>query len=87
MGAIQDQQSNPKQSVANLMIEQPRSVHDEFRKLYDLDVLGIKDSGEDVFEEFKDSISRDEEGRYSVKLPWKKGNLSYPATNRCVRHD
>ena len=82
MGAIQDQQLNAKQSVANLMIEQPRSVHDEFRQLYDLDVLGIKDSGEDVFEEFKDSISRDEEGRYSVKLPWKKGNFFLPSNKQ-----
>eukprot|EP00795_Rhopilema_esculentum_P004932 gene4932-21272_t len=82
MGAIQDQQSNAKQSVANLMIEQPRSVHDEFRQLYDLDVLGIKESGEDVFEEFKDSISRDEEGRYSVKLPWKKGNFFLPSNKQ-----
>ena len=78
LGAIQDQQTNEQHSVANLMIEQPRSVHNEFRQLYDLDVLGIKDSGGDVFEEFKDSISRDEEGRYSVKLPWKKGNFFLP---------
>ena len=78
MGAIQDQKSNQQHSMANLMIEQPRSVHDEFKQLYDLDVLGIKDTGEDVFEEFKDNISKDEDGRYSVKLPWKKGNFFLP---------
>ena len=78
LGAIQDQQTNEQHSVGNLMIKQPISVHDEFRQLYDLDVLGIKDSGGDVFEEFKDSKSRDEEGRYSVKLPWKKGNFFLP---------
>ncbi len=75
MGAIQDQKSNQQHSVQNLMTEQPRSVHGEFKQLYNLDVLGIKDTGEDVFDEFKDNISKNEDGRYSVKLPWKKGNF------------
>eukprot|EP00794_Sanderia_malayensis_P007378 gene7378-biopygen5953 len=78
MGTIQDQQSNDEHTVANLMIEQPKSVNEEFKQLYDLDVLGIKDGSEDVFEEFKDNITRDEDGRYSVKLPWKKGNFFLP---------
>ncbi len=55
-----------------------RSVRDEFKQLYDLDVHGIKHTNEDVFEEFKDNISKDEDGRYSVKRPWKKGNFFLP---------
>ena len=78
MGAIQEQTGNSQHSVTNLMIEQPKTINEDFKKLYDLDVLGIKDDKSDVYEEFKDSISRDKDGRYSVKLPWKKGNFCLP---------
>eukprot|EP00794_Sanderia_malayensis_P010285 gene10285-biopygen8448 len=43
METIQDQQSNDQHTVANLTIEQPKSVNEEFKQLHDLDFLGIKD--------------------------------------------
>ena len=78
MGAIQEQIGSSLKSVANLMIDHPTTVNEDFKKLYDLDVLGIRDDKGDVYEEFKDSISRENDGRYSVKLPWKKGNFYLP---------
>ena len=53
-------------------------MNEDFKNLYDLNVHGIQDDKADVYEEFKDSISRDNDGRYSVKLPWKKGNFYLP---------
>lgn len=45
---------------------------DEVQKLWGLETLGIQRVEDEVYEEFKNSISF-HEGRYSVKLPWKTG--------------
>ena len=46
----------------------------DYEKLYSLDVLGVPDQGEndqlDVLKEFKDDITRREDGRYEVRVPW-----------------
>lgn len=45
---------------------------------YSLDVLGVEDRGEndqlDVLREFKDDITRQEDGRYQVRVPWIPGS-------------
>ena len=50
----------------------------DYEKLYSLDVLGVQDRGEndqlDVRKEFKDDITRREDGRYEVRVPWIPGN-------------
>eukprot|EP00794_Sanderia_malayensis_P005871 gene5871-6564_t len=49
----------------------------DYEKLYTLDILGVEGRGEndelDVMKEFKENISRDEEGRYQVNVPWIPG--------------
>ena len=46
----------------------------EYEKLYSLDVLEVEDRGEDdqpdVHNSFKESITRGEDGRYEVSVPW-----------------
>ena len=50
-----------------------REVND-YEKLYSLDVLGVKDQGEndqfDVMRDFKENIARRDDGRYEVNFPW-----------------
>lgn len=71
---------------------------DSLEKLWTLDVIGIKDPIDKLtqFQEeaeakknFMDTVSRDHEGRYSVKLPWSNGVQEIPnnrkiATNRML---
>eukprot|EP00112_Aurelia_sp_Birch-Aquarium-sp1_P015757 Seg3517.3 transcript_id=Seg3517.3/GoldUCD/mRNA.D3Y31 product="hypothetical protein" protein_id=Seg3517.3/GoldUCD/D3Y31 len=57
MGAIQDHQQDRTRSSVNVMVEKPSSIEEDFKLLYDLDILGIKDNSEDVYEEFKDNIT------------------------------
>ena len=49
----------------------------EYERLYSLDVLGVEDRGEndqlDVFKEFKENVTRQEDGRYNVNVPWIPG--------------
>ena len=49
----------------------------EYERLYSLDVLGVEDRGEydqlDVFREFKENVTRQEDGRYNVNVPWIPG--------------
>ena len=78
MGAIQEHQRDTDRSSVNVMVEKPSSIAEDFKLLYDLDILGIKDNSEDVYEEFKDNITRLSDGRYSVKLPWRKGQYYLP---------
>eukprot|EP00794_Sanderia_malayensis_P019632 gene19631-biopygen13902 len=66
----------------NTVIEQPANIKEDFKKLYDLDVLGIRDSNGDVYDEFKDNIARGPDGSYSVKLPWKKGQYFLPENRK-----
>ena len=50
----------------------------DYEKLYRLDVLGVQDRGVndqlDVLKEFKDDITRREDGRYEVRVPWIPGS-------------
>eukprot|EP00112_Aurelia_sp_Birch-Aquarium-sp1_P000095 Seg1007.4 transcript_id=Seg1007.4/GoldUCD/mRNA.D3Y31 product="hypothetical protein" protein_id=Seg1007.4/GoldUCD/D3Y31 len=78
MGAIQDYQKDGTRSKVNVMVEKPTSIEEDFKLLYDLDILGIKDNSEDVYGEFKDNITRMNNGRYSVMLPWRKGQYYLP---------
>ena len=45
----------------------------DYERLYDLDVLGVRDRGEDdeldVYTEFKENIVRKHNGRYEVNIP------------------
>ena len=61
----------------NLTIDKERTIQEDAKRLWDLDVLGIKDD-EEAYAEFKDSIKQNEDGRYCVKLPWKQGNYYLP---------
>ena len=49
----------------------------DYERLYDLDVLGVRDRGEDdeldVYTEFKENIVRKNDGRYEVNIPWIPG--------------
>ncbi len=53
-----------------------RDVSD-YQMLYNLDVLGVEDRGEDsqleVYTEFNETIVRDSDGRYQVNVPWIPG--------------
>ena len=56
----------------------------DYEKLYTLDVLGVEDRGEndqlDVCKEFKESITRTDNGRYEVNVPWIPGQ-HLPSSN------
>lgn len=49
----------------------------DYEKLYSLDVLGVEDRVEDdqsqVYSDFKENITRREDGRYEVSVPWIPG--------------
>ena len=49
----------------------------DYERLYNLDVLGVRDRGEDdeldVYTEFKENIVRKHDGRYEVNIPWIPG--------------
>ena len=53
------------------------SLDKEVQKLWELETLGIQRVEDEVYKEFKNSISF-QEGRYSVKLPWKTGHPELP---------
>ena len=57
----------------------------DYEKLYSLDVLGAQDRGEndqlDVLKEFKDDITRREDGRFEVRVPWIPGS-TLESTNK-----
>ena len=53
------------------------SLDEEVQKLWEPETLGIQRVEDEVYEEFKNSISF-QEGRYSVKLPWKTGHPELP---------
>ena len=57
----------------------------EVQKLWDLETLGIQSLKGGVQEEFSENISF-EEGRYSVKLPWREGHPKLPSNySTCLR--
>ena len=49
----------------------------DYKRLYNLDVLGVRDRGEDdeldVNTDFKENIVRKHDGRYEVNIPWIPG--------------
>ena len=49
-----------------------------YEQLYKLDVLGVEDRGENdqlqVLNDFGESITRQEDGRYQVSIPWIPGS-------------
>ncbi|CAB4033655.1 Hypothetical predicted protein, partial [Paramuricea clavata] len=51
--------------------------HSDYEQLYSLDVLGVEDRGEKdqstIYAEFQESITRKEDGRYEVAVPWIPG--------------
>ncbi|XP_028412574.1 uncharacterized protein LOC114535467 [Dendronephthya gigantea] len=54
-----------------------REVND-YEQLYSLDVLGVEDRGENdqmqVLAEFRENITRQDDGRYKVSIPWIPGS-------------
>ena len=50
------------------------TVHEDYRQLYSLDVLGLQDSEDgdqqNVYSEFKEQLRRNEDGSYSTRLTW-----------------
>ena len=70
-------ESNEHKRNINLVIDKETSIQEDSKRLWDLDVLGIKDD-EDIYADFKDSIKQNEDGRYCVKLPWKQRNYFLP---------
>ena len=54
-----------------------RDVND-YEQLYKLDVLGVEDRGENdqlqVLTDFGESVTRQEDGRYQVSIPWIPGS-------------
>ncbi|XP_028411676.1 uncharacterized protein LOC114534432 [Dendronephthya gigantea] len=54
-----------------------REVND-YEQLYSLDVLGVEDCGENdqmqVLAEFRENITRQDDGRYKVSIPWIPGS-------------
>ena len=57
-------------------MEEKESLDVDVNRLWDLEVIGIKEPRRGVYEEYRDSISIDGH-RYSVKPPWKEGCQIY----------
>ena len=53
----------------------------DYEKVYSLDVLGVEDRGEDdqlqVYSDFKENVTRRDNGRYEVSVPWISGSELY----------
>ena len=61
-----------------------QSSTDEFAKLCSLDILGVTDAKSEnsqIHEEFLEQLTRNEDGHYETRLPWKEGQVPLP-TNR-----
>ena len=65
-----------------------REVND-YERLYSLDVLGVEDRGEndqlDVMTDFKENITRREDGRYEVGVPWIPGSTLTSSNEQASR--
>jgi len=75
-------------SVITMLTHEERSLSD----LWSLESIGIKDSAEKISQEehdfelkesFQRSIAREEDGRYSIRLPWINESMTVP-NNKCV---
>ena len=77
-GPMKSQSSGPGPVQINLVnTEDKESLDVDVNRLWDLEVIGIKEPRRWVYEEYRDSISFDGH-RYSVKLPWKEGCPDLP---------
>ena len=76
-GPMKSQSSGLGPVQINLVkTEDKESLDVDVNRLWDLEVIGIKEPRRGVYEEYRDSISIDGH-RYSVKLPWKEGCQIY----------
>lgn len=61
----------------------------DYERLYSLDVLGVEYRGKNnqlgVLKEFKDDVTRQEEGRYRVRVLWIPGS-TLTSTNEQASH-
>lgn len=75
---MKSQPSGPGPVQINLVkTEDKESLDVDVNRLWDLEVIGIKEPRRGVYEEYRDSISFGGY-RYSVKLPWKGGCPDLP---------
>ena len=60
-----------------------RTSFGDYEQLCDLDVLGLEDQAQDdqqlVYDEFKEQLSRSDEGWYETGLIWKQGHGPLPS--------
>ena len=80
LGPMRQQQSD---EVTPTRVNLLTSVHDErieseVQILWGLETLGIQSLKGGVQKEFSENVSF-EEGRYSVKLPWKESHSKFPS--------
>jgi hypothetical protein len=63
-----------------------QSTLTDYEQLCALDVLGLADSHEndqqEVYEEFKEQLERNDAGWYETKLPWKGNHPTLPSNER-----
>ena len=78
MRVIQQIDHDSMRSPSHLMVESISTVNQDYKTLWDLDVLEVTDRNDTVYEEFRDNIAKKQDGRYSVRLPWRKGNYFLP---------
>ena len=66
-----------------------RSEHEDYIKIYSLDVLGLKDRPDGdqatVIEEFKEQLTKREDGKYETALPWKASHPKLPTNLNVAR--
>ena len=58
-------------------VTEEKQLSKSLHKLYDLDTIGIAENETSVYDEFKDQIKL-ENGRYTVKLPFKENHPEIP---------
>ena len=76
-GPMRSYSRSPEPVQVNLVQSDDKGLDVDVHKLWDLEILGIKEPRSEVYEEYSDSISFDR-NRYSVKLPWKEGHPELP---------
>ena len=76
-GPMRSYSRSPEPVQVNLVQSDDKGLDVDVHKLWDLEILGIKEPRSEVYEEYSDSISFDG-NRYSVKLPWKEGHPELP---------
>ena len=74
--------------VSSMLLAQ--SSQADFEELCHLDVLGLEDRSvncdSDVYQEFKEQLTRDESGRYETGLPWRASHPPLPNNRVCSMH-